>query len=67
MSNKNLEEIYNEISCQVKEDVGFPDTFIFLTRHQEQFIIELFEKEREAVKEVLLETINEMKELVDEI
>ena len=67
MNTKHLESIYNQIPYQVKEIVGFPDAYIFLTNEQEQFIIELFENERQAVKETLLETIDEMKGLVDEL
>ena len=67
MNTRHLESIYNEIPFQVKEVVGFPDSYIFLTNDQEQFIIELFENERQAVKEPLLETLNEMKGLVDEL
>lgn len=67
MKTKHLESIYNQIPYQVKEIVGFPDAYIFLTNEQEQFIIELFENERQAVKETLLETIDEMKGLVDEL
>lgn len=67
MNTKKLEEIYNEISCHIKEDLGFPDSFIFLTNVQEQFIIELFENERQAVKETLLETVEEMKGLINEL
>ena len=51
----------------MKEDIGFPDAYIFLTAEQERFIMELFQKEREVVKESLLETVKEMKELIDEI
>lgn len=67
MNTKNLESVYNEIPFQVKEMVGFPDTYIFLTVDQERFIMDLFENERQAVKEVLLETVEEMKGLIDEI
>ena len=67
MNNKYLERVYNEISYPVKQSVGFPDVYIYLTNDQEQFIIELFENERHAVKETLLETIEEMKELVNEL
>ena len=67
MNTRHLESIYNEIPFQIKEMVGFPDSYIFLTNDQEQFIIELFENERQAVKEPLLETLNEMKGLVDEL
>jgi Spy/CpxP family protein refolding chaperone len=51
----------------VKELVGFPDAYIFLTNEQEQFIIELFENERNAVKQVMLENLKEMKGLIDEL
>lgn len=67
MNTKKLETVYNEIPYQVKESIGFPDAFLFLTNEQEQFIIDLFENERQAVKETLLETIDEMKGLVDEL
>ena len=67
MNTKKLESIYNEIPFQIKEMVGFPDSYIFLTNDQEQFIIEMFENERKAVKEPLLEALEEMKGLVDEI
>jgi len=67
VNTKYLESIYNQIPYQVKDTVGFPDAYIFLTNDQEQFIMELFENERQAVKETLLETIDEMKGLVDEL
>ena len=55
------------MNYQFKDAIGFPDVYMFLTTDQEQFIIELFDNERKAVKEVLLETIEEMKELVNEL
>ena len=67
MNTKHLEQVYDEIPFQVKECVGFPDAYIFLTNEQEQFIIDLFENERQAVKEALLETVDEMKGLIDEL
>ena len=67
MNTKHLEKVYNEIAYHLKENVGFPDAYIFLTNEQEQFIMELFENEREAVKETLLETVEEMKGLIDEL
>ena len=67
MNTKHLEMIYNEIPFQIKEIVGFPDAYIFLTNDQEQFIMELFENERQAVKETLLETVDEMKGLINEL
>ena len=38
-----------------------------LTNDQERFIIEMFQIDREAVKLTLLETVEEMKELVNDI
>ena len=67
MNTKNLESVYNEIPYQIKYMVGFPDAYIFLTVDQERFIMDLFENERQAVKEVLLETVEEMKGLIDEL
>ena len=67
MNVKHLERVYNEIPYQIKESVGYPDAYIFLTNEQEQFIMELFENERQAVKETLLETVEEMKGLIDEL
>ena len=67
MNTKHLELIYNQMNYQFKDAIGFPDVYMFLTNDQEQFIIELFDNERKAVKEVLLETIEEMKELVNEL
>ena len=67
MNTKHLESIYNEIPYQIKAMVNFPDAYIFLTNEQEDFIINLFENERQSIKETLLETIDEMKGIVDEI
>ena len=67
MNTKYLETIYNQMPYQIKESVGFPDAYIFLTNDQEQFIIEMFENERKAVKETLLETVEEMKGLINEL
>lgn len=67
MNTKHLEAIYNEILYEVKEQVGFPDLYIFLTSAQETFIVDLFQNERRAVKETLQETIEEMRGLVDEL
>ena len=67
MSTQRLEEAYNEMPHQTKEDVGFPDSYLFLTREQEQFIIRLFDTEREAAKYALRETLEEMKGLIDDL
>lgn len=67
MNSKHLEIVYNEIPYQIKQIVGFPDAYIFLTNEQEQFIIEMFENERQAVKETLLKKVEEMKGIIDEL
>ena len=66
-STKYLESVYNEMPYHIKANVGFPDAFMFLTNEQEQFIIELHENDREAVKSTLLETLKEMKGLINEL
>jgi len=69
MSNEHsaLEEAYNDMSYNLKEAVDFPPSFIFLTREQESFIIELFNNERQVVKRELLETVEDLKGLINEI
>jgi hypothetical protein len=51
----------------IKEHAGMPDLFKDLTNEQERFIMEMFQIDREAVKATLLETVEEMKELVNDI
>tara|TARA_B100000941_G_C28306704_1_gene449353 strand:+ start:328 stop:528 length:201 start_codon:yes stop_codon:yes gene_type:complete len=65
--NRTYEQAYNNLSYHLKADIGFPDAYIFLTTEQERFIIEMFYNEREAVKEALLEAVDEMKGLIDEL
>ena len=67
MINRRLEEAYNNISYATKEEVGFPTAYIYLTTDQEQFIIDLFDYNREEVKRELLETIDEMREIINDI
>ena len=67
MIENYIERVYNNLPYHMKDDVGFPQAFIYLTTQQEQFIMELLENERKVVKEALLETIDEMKGLVDEL
>jgi len=71
---KNIEEAYNRLPTLTKEDITFPDNFINLTREQEQFIIELYftdieseKTDRESVKKELLQSIEEMKEIINDI
>ena len=63
----SLEETYNNLSYTVKEDVGFPMFYLHLTTEQERFVSYLFDIERKEIKKELLETVQEMKELVDAI
>ena len=67
MTNYKIEQAYNNISYTIKEDVGFPHSFIYLTTEQETFIIKLLENQNLDTKHMLLECIDEMKELLDEI
>ena len=64
---KNIEENYNMMPAILKEHIGLPDNFINLTTDQKRFIIEMFDIDRESVKTSLLETLEEMKGLVDEL
>ena len=64
---KNVEETYDIMPSIIKEHAGMPDLFKDLTNEQERFIIEMFQIDREAVKATLLETVEEMKELVNDI
>ena len=64
---KNIEETYDMMPAIIKEHAGLPDNFINLTNDQKRFIMEMFQNDREAVKSTLLETLEEMKGLIDEL
>ncbi len=64
---KNIEETYDLMPSIVKQHAGMPDSYKDLTNDQERFIMEMFQIDREAVKTTLLETLEEMKGLVDEL
>ena len=64
---KKIEENYNMMPTILKEHAGMPDNFIALTTDQKRFIIEMFDIDRELVRTSLLETLEEMKGLVDEL
>jgi len=64
---KNVEETYDMMPSLIKEHAGMPESYKDLTNDQERFIIEMFQIDREAVKATLLETVEEMKELVNDI
>ena len=62
-----IEDVYNGISTFVKEEINFPDNFINLTREQETFIMDLVDFERDSIKKEILETLEEVQELVNEL
>ena len=64
---KNIEETYNIMPSIIKEHAGMPNLYKDLTNDQERFIMEMFQVDREAIKATLLETVEEMKELVNDI
>ncbi len=64
---KNIEETYDIMPSIIKEHAGMPDSYKDLTNDQERFIMEMFQIDREVVKATLLETVEEMKELVNDI
>lgn len=64
---KNIEETYDMMPSIVKQHAGMPESYKDLTNDQERFIMEMFQIDREAVKYTLLETLEEMKGLVDEL
>ena len=64
---KNIEETYDLMPSIVKQHAGMPDSYKDLTNDQERFIMEMFQIDREAVKSTLLETLEEMKGLVNEL
>ncbi len=64
---KNVEETYDMMPSIIKEHAGMPELYKHLTNDQERFIMEMFQIDREVVKATLLETVEEMKELVNDI
>ena len=64
---KNIEETYDMMPSIVKQHAGMPESYKDLTNDQERFIMEMFQIDREAVKFTLLETLEEMKGLINEL
>ena len=64
---KKIEETYNMMPSLIKQHAGLPDNYISLTTDQKRFIMEMFDIDREAVKASLMETLEEMKGLVNEL
>tara|TARA_R110001606_G_scaffold395410_1_gene567653 strand:- start:3792 stop:3989 length:198 start_codon:yes stop_codon:yes gene_type:complete len=63
----NIEETYELVPSLIKEHAGLPTLYKDLTNDQERFIMEMFQVDREVIKATLLETVEEMKELVNDI
>jgi hypothetical protein len=63
----NIEETYELVPSLIKEHAGLPPLYKDLTNDQERFIMEMFQVDREVIKATLLETVEEMKELVNDI
>ena len=64
---KNIEETYDMMPSIIKQHAGMPDSYKDLTNDQERFIMEMFQIDREAVKATLMETLEEMKGLINEL
>ena len=64
---KNVEETYDLMPSIIKQHAGMPESYKDLTNDQERFIMEMFQIDREAVKSTLLETLEEMKGLINEL
>ncbi len=64
---KNIEKTYNTMPTVFKEHAGLPDNYNNLTMDQRRFIIEMFDIDRETIKDSLRETLEEMKGLIDEL
>ena len=64
---KKIEETYNVMPSLIKQHAGLPDSYINLTTDQKRFIIEMFDIDRDAVKATLMETLEEMKGLINEL
>ncbi len=67
MSDSRVQNAYDAISTVVKEHAGLPDSYYNLTPDQERFILEMFNSDVKVIKKELLDTLDEMKGLVDEL
>ena len=64
---KKVEETYNTMPSIIKEHAGLPDNYKDLTNDQERFIMEMFRYDVEPLKKDILETLEEVKGLVNEL
>lgn len=67
MSDSRVQNTYDAIPLVIKEHAGLPDSYYNLTPDQERFILEMFDSDVKAVKKELLDTLEEMKGLIDEL
>jgi len=67
VSDSRVQNVYNAIPFVIKEHAGLPDSYYKLTPDQERFILEMFDSDVKAVKKELLDTLEEMKGLIDEL
>ena len=67
MSDNRVQRVYNTIPSVIKEHAGLPDSYYHLTSDQERFILEMFDSDVKTIKKELLETLDEMKGLIDEL
>ena len=67
----NSEEFYNDLPHFVKENIGFPTNYIFLSRDQQEFLDAFCEKAKgftmQPLKETLEYIMGEMEELIETI
>ena len=63
----SIEERYNNLCNMVKEDIGFPTGYLFLTAAQETFIIDILKGHEKIIKKDLSLLLEDMKELIDDI
>ena len=67
MSDSRVQGAYDAIPSVIKEHAGLPDSYYNLTSDQERFILEMFGTDVKTIKKELLETLDEMKGLIDEL
>ena len=67
MSNNRVQNAYDAIPAIIKEHAGLPASYYHLTSNQERFILEMFGGDVKLIKKELLETLDEMKGLIDEL
>jgi hypothetical protein len=67
MSSGNLELVYNSLPTVIKDHAGLPDLYHDLSTEQERFIVEMYTRDHGPTKKELLDTVEELKGLIDEL